>query len=256
MNNFITLQDQKDTWDTIEPLLSLSTLELNSSHIKYLESGLLNPLGQSFVGLDASGPWIIYWILHSLELLSVPLSNDIRFSAMERIISFQSPTGGFGGGEGQEPHLATTYASIHALAILGLEDGFKRILKNEMYHWIMSLKQSNGSFIMHRGGEVDIRASYCVLSVTSLLGILTQDLSNDMEYFIKSCQSYEGGLGGFPMNEAHGGYTYCGIAALLLLKKSLNDLDLDALAYWTTCRQMELEGGCQGRTVLIISNFP
>jgi protein farnesyltransferase subunit beta len=250
MNQCTTLQDQNKTWDTIEPLLSSSKLELNSKHIKYLLSGLLKPLPKSFVGLDASGPWVMYWILHSMELLSVPLSDMIRYAAMERLLSFQSSTGGFGGGVRQEPHLATTYASVHALAILGIEDGFKRILTKELYNWILSLKQSDGSFIMHRDGEVDIRASYCVLSVASLLGILTDELSNDMEHFIKSCQTYEGGLSGLPMNEAHGGYTYCGVAALILLKKSLNDIDLKSLIYWTTSRQMELEGGCQGRTVI------
>lgn len=34
------------------------------------------------------------------------------------------------------------------------------------------------------------------------------------------CQTYEGGLGGEPGNEAHGGYTYCGLAALVLIKKT------------------------------------
>jgi protein farnesyltransferase subunit beta len=29
-------------------------------------------------------------------------------------------------------------------------------------------------------------------------------------------QTYEGGLGGEPGNEAHGGYTFCGVAALVL----------------------------------------
>jgi hypothetical protein len=28
-------------------------------------------------------------------------------------------------------------------------------------------------------------------------------------------QAYEGGLGGEPGNEAHGGYTFCGLAALM-----------------------------------------
>jgi hypothetical protein len=29
-------------------------------------------------------------------------------------------------------------------------------------------------------------------------------------------QTYEGGLGGEPGNEAHGGYTFCGLAALMI----------------------------------------
>lgn len=38
------------------------------------------------------------------------------------------------------------------------------------------------------------------------------------------CQNWEGGIGGVPGMEAHGGYTFCGLAALVILKKerSLN----------------------------------
>lgn len=32
-----------------------------------------------------------------------------------------------------------------------------------------------------------------------------------------SCQTYEGGFGGYPGLEAHGGYSFCGLAALVIL---------------------------------------
>lgn len=37
--------------------------------------------------------------------------------------------------------------------------------------------------------------------------------------WVASCQSYEGGFSALPGTEAHGGYTFCGFAAALLLKK-------------------------------------
>jgi len=37
--------------------------------------------------------------------------------------------------------------------------------------------------------------------------------------FTISCQTYEGGIGGEPYNEAHGGYTFCGVAALILIDR-------------------------------------
>lgn len=43
-----------------------------------------------------------------------------------------------------------------------------------------------------------------------------------------SCQNWEGGLGGMPGLEAHGGYTFCGMAALVILGKE-HMLDLKAL---------------------------
>lgn len=34
-----------------------------------------------------------------------------------------------------------------------------------------------------------------------------------------SCQTYEGGFSGCPGMEAHGGYAFCGLAALVILQK-------------------------------------
>lgn len=36
----------------------------------------------------------------------------------------QSPEGGFGGGPGQYPHLAPTYAAVNALCIIGTEEAY------------------------------------------------------------------------------------------------------------------------------------
>lgn len=36
----------------------------------------------------------------------------------------QSPDGGFGGGPGQYPHLAPTYAAVNALCIIGTEEAY------------------------------------------------------------------------------------------------------------------------------------
>jgi protein farnesyltransferase subunit beta len=60
-------------------------------------------------------------------------------------------------------------------------------------------------------------------------------------------QTYEGGLGGEPGNEAHGGYTFCGVAALLLLGRP-EVLDVPLLLHWATQRQGHVEGGFNGRT--------
>ena len=55
-------------------------------------------------------------------------------------------------------------------------------------------------------------------------------------------QTYEGGLGGEPGNEAHGGYTYCGLAALMLAG-STHVLHLPRLLHWAV--------HCQARLALL-----
>lgn len=86
-----------------------------------------------------------------------------------------------------------------------------------MYTWLLTLKDPvTGGFMMHVDGEVDIRGTYCALAVASLLNIVTPQLLKGVPSFIANCQTYEGGMGGYPGNEAHGGYTFCGVAAAVL----------------------------------------
>ena len=47
-----------------------------------------------------------------------------------------------------------------------------------------------------------------------------------MAEWIVLCQTYEGGFGACPGVEAHGGYTFCGVASMKLLRKDyLFDVD-------------------------------
>lgn len=64
--------------------------------------------------------------------------------------------------------------------------------------------------------------------------------------YVLSCQSYEGGFGGEPGSEAHGGYVFCALATLVILHKT-KGIDLDNLERWLCRRQMSVEGGFQGR---------
>lgn len=60
------------------------------------------------------------------------------------------------------------------------------------------------------------------------------------------CQTYEGGFAAEPGAEAHGGYTYCAVAALRLLNQQ-HLINTDTLLSWLANRQMQYEGGFQVR---------
>lgn len=51
-------------------------LEKNS-HVQYLAKNLFK-LPAPFVSLDASRPWMLYWILHSFDLLGVALDQATK----------------------------------------------------------------------------------------------------------------------------------------------------------------------------------
>lgn len=215
-------------------------------HVSYLKKGLKH-LSESYECLDASRPWLCYWILHSLELLDHPLSDDMISHVSLFLSKCQCKDGGFAGGPGQEAHLAPTYAAVNALCILGTEEAYRVINRKTLKSFLMRMRSVDGAFKMHEGGEVDIRGAYCAASVAKLTNIMSQELFDGTPEWIVSCQTYEGGFGGCPGMEAHGGYSFCGLAALTLLGHT-KLCDIDRVLRWTANRQMRYEGGFQGRT--------
>ncbi|GBF91692.1 farnesyltransferase subunit beta [Raphidocelis subcapitata] len=221
-------------------------------HVRYAAAGA-GRLPAGFASLDASRPWICYWVLHSLALLGAPLPEGLT---AEDFVAFlgacRADGGGYGGGPGQLAHLAPTYAAVAALLTLGGEAALASIDRRGIAGFLRRMAvppERGGGFTMHAGGEADARACYTAVAVATALRLDAHALAAEAGAvdYLKRCQTYEGGLGGCPGNEAHGGYTYCGAAALALLGK-LPELDLPRLARWVAQRQGNVEGGFNGRT--------
>lgn len=229
----------------IPPGAQTTLLELQrDEHIKYLNEGL-KQLGPSFVALDSSRPWLCYWIIHSMALLGESLDYQLENNAIDFLNRCQDPKGGFGGGPGQMPHLATTYAAVNAIVTLGGQKALSSINRDKLYNFLLRMKDPSGAFRMHDAGEIDVRACYTAISVASILNILDDELVRGVGNFILSCQTYEGGIAGEPGSEAHGGYTFCGLATMILINE-VNHLDLAGLIDWVVFRQ-GVECGFQGR---------
>ncbi|EOY02378.1 Prenyltransferase family protein isoform 2 [Theobroma cacao] len=221
-------------------------LELQrENHVEYLTNGLKH-LGPSFCVLDANRPWLCYWIIHSIALMDEFLDPELEDNTIDFLSRCQDPNGGYGGGPGQMPHVATTYAAVNSLVTLGGDKALCSINREKLYTFLRRMKDPNGAFRMHDDGEIDVRACYTAISVASLLNILDDDLVQDVGNYILSCQTYEGGIAGEPGSEAHGGYTFCGLATMILINE-VDRLDLSSLIDWVVFRQ-GVEAGFQGRT--------
>jgi protein farnesyltransferase subunit beta len=114
-------------------------------------------------------------------------------------------------------------------------------------------------------GEQDVRGAYCCMSIHTLLHLpltlppssparkagLTTFTSN-LGNWISKCQTFEGGIGGAPDNEAHGAYAFCVLACLCLIDAPATSiprfLDTKTLAHWLVSRQSSPEAGFSGRT--------
>mmetsp|Transcript_56157 Transcript_56157/g.130767 ORF Transcript_56157/g.130767 Transcript_56157/m.130767 type:complete len:420 (-) Transcript_56157:68-1327(-) len=221
-------------------------------HKSWLQRGL-RQLPTNFAGLDASRPWFVFWISHALEVLDA--YDEERWSS--QVASFlahcQHPDGGFGGGPGQLAHLAPTYAATAALIIAGSEAAYRAADRAKIYQFLMRMKAPQGGFTMHDQGETDMRGTYCAIAIASMLHMLTDELMEGVAEYVCRCQTFEGGLAGEQGLEAHGGYSYCGLAALCIMGKA-HELDLHAFLNWAAHRQMAMEGGFQGRTNKLVDS--
>lgn len=227
----------------IEPEIPVVRKRVHSQLLK----DCLGSLPQSYECLDASRTWIVYWVLHSLWLLNDMPDADILSDVVKFLSLCQHEEGGYGGGPGQYPHLGTTYAAVNALSIIGTEEAYNSLDRSSLQKFLWTVKDVDGSFALHKGGEQDIRGAYCAISIAKITNTYTDALFDKTAEWIVSCQTYEGGFAGCPGMEAHGGYAFCGIASLALLNKT-QLCDIDALLRWCVNRQMRVEGGFQGRT--------
>lgn len=258
--------------DGVEPLPGLQ----KNAHMQFLIRNLVQGFPTRYISQDASQPWLMFWTIQAFSVLQVGLDPGNKQRAIDTIMAWQHPDGGFGGGPKQAAHLLPTYAAVCSLAIVGRPGpggGWDQIDREKLYKFFMSLKQKDGSFLVSHHAEVDVRGIYCLLVVASLLDLITPELVAGTAEFISSCQTYEGGFASAshpsytlkdellssprpPLGEAHGGYTFCALASWVLLQPYIVDqptkptINTKNLLRWLVQMQgTEIElGGFRGRT--------
>ncbi|KAK4232470.1 protein farnesyltransferase subunit beta [Podospora fimiseda] len=233
-------------------------------HVKFLH-GNLGRFPARFVAADAARPWYMYWVLSALTMLGEDISS-YKESVVSTARSMQNETGGFGGGQGHISHLATTYAVVLAITLVGDEEAYEVIDRKAMWKWLCSLKQADGGFQVCLGGEEDIRGAYCASVIITLLDLpldLTPEspaskpdgsanLFTGLPDYVRRCQTFEGGISGQPDAEAHGAYAFCALGCLAILDHPgriiPKYLNIPLLVSWLSSRQYAPEAGFSGRT--------
>lgn len=127
---------------------------LRDKHVNFCHKQF-EGLPEGFARADAARPWFFYWTITALSALGQDVSH-YRERLMSTVKPLQNATGGFGGGHGQMSHLATTYATVLSLGMVG-GNALSVIDRKAMWQWLCKLKQPDGGFEMSIGGEVDVR---------------------------------------------------------------------------------------------------
>ena len=221
------------------------------------------------------------------------ISHENKMQMVQILKELQHEDGGFCGTAKGHAHLISSYAAVMAIVNLNIPEAYEIIDIPKMKNFLLRMKNNQfeenkepsytdkngiylitrdkenefssyhtaypGTFQNHINGESDLRSTYCAMVIASVLNLINfEDLENDpltkgVVENIKKCQTFEGGLGPEPFCEAHGGYSYCGIATLTILKK-LNEIDMNSFLRWLVNRQMTKEGGFNGRTNKLVDS--
>jgi geranylgeranyl transferase type-1 subunit beta len=140
-------------------------------------------------------------------------------------------------------HIAMTYTALASLLVLG--DDLSMLDRKAVIAGVRALQLPDGSYkAALEGGENDMRFLYCAAAICSMLGDWEGMDQEAATHYVLESISYEGGIGQGPGLEAHGGSTYCGVAALALMGR-LGDLGrdrLDRVVRWCVFRQAQGSG--------------
>lgn len=77
-----------------------------------------------------------------------------------------------------------------ALVSIGTESSLASIDRVKLKKFLMSSRQSNGSFAMHNCGEIDVRGAYCAISTAVITNIADNELFDGTALWILRYYNY------------------------------------------------------------------
>ncbi|XP_002037876.2 geranylgeranyl transferase type-1 subunit beta isoform X1 [Drosophila sechellia] len=259
MSHHIDMEDRTDT----EPVLL-------SKHAKNLLR-FLNLLPARMASHDNTRSTIVFFavcgldVLNSLHLVPPQMRQDIIdwiYGGLVVPRDNEKKCGGFMGCRAMVPktedaeilecmrkyqwgHLAMTYTSLAVLVTLG--DDLSRLDRKSIVDGVAAVQKPEGSFsACIDGSEDDMRFVYCAATICYMLDYWGDVNKETMFQFITRSLRYDYGFSQELEGEAHGGTTFCALAALHL-SGQLHRLDattVERMKRWLIFRQMD---GFQGR---------
>ncbi|KAA8906432.1 terpenoid cyclases/protein prenyltransferase alpha-alpha toroid [Sphaerosporella brunnea] len=241
-------------------------------HVRYWQRCLKTCLPEDYTSTDLNRMTLGCFSVAALDLLGeLPFltSPEDRHGWIEWVYRNQLPTGGFRGSPAADlgsasrwdpPNVSATFFAVATLVNLG--DGLERLKRREILQLLPKLQREDGSFgecLLPATedepetlvGTTDMRFVYMAVALRWMLrgqaGMGCPDIPDfDVDKtvaYIRSSQSYDGGISEKPFGESHAGMTYCAIAALSLLGRldASGLQSVDSLTKWLVHRQVPFE---------------
>ncbi|KDN52829.1 hypothetical protein K437DRAFT_231594 [Tilletiaria anomala UBC 951] len=227
----------------------------------------LRMLPTPYQSADTQRMTIGYFCLSALDVLSAVESHLLKTEREELadwVYEQQIPPamgGGFRGSPtagtvpstsqhafttGAMGHLAMTYTALLTLAIL--RDDFGRLNIEGLHALLAISQQADGSFTAGPSQvECDVRFTFCAFAIAQMAGCWDAVDIDQALRFLARCRNYDGGFSQAPMQESHGGSSYCAIAAFKLADRIDFITELPSLRRWLISRQ-QVGTGFNGRS--------
>ncbi|KAI9839619.1 MAG: hypothetical protein M1819_002245 [Sarea resinae] len=214
--------------------------------IRYWLRCLKTYLPSAYTSNDSNRMTLAFFTIAALDVLDVLTSHTTpaeRAEYTDWIYHCQHPSGGFRGfpatdfGARATPenavwdpaNLPATFFALTTLMLL--RDDMKRVKRRECLDWVRRLQRPDGSFgdLLGEGGKIegarDTRFCNLAAGVRWILrGTEESDAEEDIDVdqlvrYLRSTETYDGGISDAPFTEAHAGFAYCGISALTFLDR-------------------------------------
>lgn len=232
------------------------------AHESFFVNLINGTLPEAYASLDSQRMMLLFFAASGLEMLgglhSVDCDQICNWIYEQQLGPTHLGIAGFRGGpccrglsaaspphmghEVDGGHIAMTYAALASLVVLG--DNLARVRVDDIVVGVCTLQNADGSWAAHVDGETDVRFSFCAAAICTILGAWGSVHKDKAVDYILKCQSHEGGFGMCPGLEAHGGSTYCALAALSLLNALGRINDREKTIQWCISLQST---GFQGR---------
>ncbi|CAM4803790.1 unnamed protein product [Rotaria magnacalcarata] len=216
-------------------------LTILPSHTSSLDNSRVTVAFYSIAGLDIlrslplSLPYptteLISWI-YSLQLITD--SSVCGFRGSSCAISSRTIPNHY-----DHTHITMTMTALLSLLLLG--DNFENVQRDKIASSLARLQLPTGAFLPTvLSTESDLRFVYCACVVAFILNDWSGINKDACTNFILQCQTYEYAFGQVPGAEAHGGSTFCAVAALSLMGRLKDFEHQHDLVRW--CLQRQTEG--------------